>query len=102
MMHYRLSSIEKDQIIKLSCELDKDCTIFLYGSRTDLKAKGGDIDLLILSQKLTFKDKLTLLSKIKESLGDQKIDLTILDKASFLKDQFFQQLHKIELTDDKS
>ncbi len=98
MNSFRLSELEKKFIVQHCKSLDEDCIIFLYGSRTDLDAKGGDIDLLIISEKLKFRDKLDLLSKIKESIGDQKIDLTILSKSSFLNHDFFQKVSKIELS----
>jgi predicted nucleotidyltransferase len=97
MIHFRLSELEKNAIVKHCKSIDKKCVIFLYGSRIDLKAKGGDIDLIVISEKLKFRDKLDLLTKIKESIGDQKIDLTILSKSSFLKHDFFQQANKLEL-----
>jgi predicted nucleotidyltransferase len=97
MSLYRLSEFEKNTIVQLCKALDKESVIYLYGSRTDLNAKGGDIDLLVVSDKLKFRDKLDLLSKIKESIGDQKIDFTILSTDSFSNHDFFQKVTKIEL-----
>lgn len=62
--------------------------ISLFGSRSDLSARGGDIDLYIklkTSPKLdmfTFKRDLRIL--LKEKLGDQKIDLLIDDSVADL------------------
>lgn len=78
--------------------MDPHCVIYLYGSRRDAASKGGDIDLLLLSETLQFRDKLDLLSILKEKLGDQKIDLTIRSQEQFVKDLFFKEVPKVELT----
>ena len=64
--------------------LDKDAKIYLFGSRVDNSAKGGDIDLLIISQKLSYDDSIRIRQKLYEELGEQKIHLIItkdLDNA---------------------
>lgn len=56
----------------------EDARVLLFGSRVDLKQKGGDIDLLVLSSlgnKEQFKAKIITLSGIHRALGEQKIDL---------------------------
>lgn len=56
----------------------KDVRIFLFGSRTNDAAKGGDIDLFIETEDdkiTTAENKITCLVKLKLALGDQKIDL---------------------------
>ena len=53
--------------------------IYIFGSRLDDNAKGGDIDLYILgceSDKVLEK-KLDFLVKLKKKIGDQKIDVII-------------------------
>lgn len=76
-MKMRLSDKERDQIVSAVKELDSLATVYLFGSRTKLELKGGDIDLLVLSDTLTFSDKVSLLVTLKAALGDQKIDLSI-------------------------
>jgi predicted nucleotidyltransferase len=81
----RLSKSEQNIIKNTILGFDKDSRIVLFGSRTDDNKKGGDIDLLILSQKLTFDDKLKILNKLYVELGEQKIDLkfsNMIDKIS--------------------
>lgn len=52
--------------------------VFLFGSRVNDRLKGGDIDLYIETEKHTLlQDKLSLLSNLKLSLGDQKIDVVV-------------------------
>lgn len=66
---------------------DSNSRIILFGSRADDTKKGGDIDLLIYSEKLVFEDKLKILAKLYEKLGEQKIDILIAknNKNPFVK-----------------
>jgi len=57
--------------------LDPDAEIYLYGSRADDSARGGDIDLLVLSDKLGFRDVLRLRTAILDQLGWQQLDLVV-------------------------
>jgi len=57
-------------------------TIRLFGSRTDDKIKGGDIDLLIqynqaVSRNEQYQLKILFLVQLKKIIGDQKIDVII-------------------------
>jgi hypothetical protein len=70
-------------------------TLRLYGSRLDDKRKGGDIDLLLLSEQTEFiqtllTNKHVVLSAIKKNIGDQKIDLLIADNSAVGEDPFLQ------------
>ncbi len=56
---------------------DPKAEVWLHGSRVDDTARGGDIDLLIVSPRLGFSDKVDLLARLHAALGEQKIDLTI-------------------------
>ena len=58
-------------------ESDPDAEIYLFGSRTNDQAKGGDIDILVLSQRLTFKDQIKIKARIFKSLEEQAIHLVI-------------------------
>ena len=57
-------------------------TIRLFGSRTDDRKKGGDIDLLIqcnrfISRQEQYQLKINFLVQLKKIIGDQKIDVLI-------------------------
>ncbi len=66
------------KIIKQTVQaLDDQSKIYLFGSRVDSSKKGGDIDLLILSKKLNYDDKLHLKMQLFERIGEQKIDIVI-------------------------
>ncbi len=58
-------------------EHDPQARIYLFGSRTNDQVRGGDIDILVLSACLTFKDKLKIKARIFESMEDQKLDILI-------------------------
>jgi predicted nucleotidyltransferase len=50
--------------------------VYLFGSRTNDKAKGGDIDVLILSdKKLEFKKLSNIRTEFYKRFGYQKLDL---------------------------
>lgn len=76
----RLSKEEIEVIKKSVLDIDPNAQIKLFGSRTDDNKLGGDIDLLLISDKLTFSDKLTILINIKKYLGERKIDIILFNK----------------------
>ena len=78
----RLKEEVKEVIIQAVQSLDPDAEIYLFGSRVDDKGRGGGIDLLIFSPKMTYGDKLTVKKKIFLALGEQKVDLIISKDAS--------------------
>jgi len=75
----RLKSYERETIKRIAKDFDPGAKVFLFGSRTDDSAKGGDIDLLIFTERKTLSDKLKLKIKLKEKLGDGKIDIVLTD-----------------------
>lgn len=76
----RLSSTEQQVIKQTILQYDPQAKIYLFGSRVDKHKKGGDIDLLIISDNL----KPNTIGKIRwqlwEILGVQKIDLVLADQ----------------------
>lgn len=75
----RLTNSERELIKKVVSEFDPDSRVFLFGSRVDDRKKGGDIDLIVITNRNSFLDRLYLKVKLKETLGDQKIDLVLTD-----------------------
>jgi hypothetical protein len=71
----------------------------LHGSRTDPKLRGGDIDLVVHSSTLEFSDKISLIAELKEKLGDQKIDLTLISPDQLPTDPFWLSIsaHALEI-----
>ena len=76
----RLSTTEIQAIREVIRLHDPDACIRLFGSRVNDQLRGGDIDLLILSGTLTYRDKLKIRYQLKDKLGNQKIDLIITTK----------------------
>lgn len=72
----RLKSKEIKILKKIIYSFDKNTKIFLYGSRTDLLKKGGDIDIFI-SENIDLKDLLKIKAKLFKVFGDRKIDIVI-------------------------
>ena len=73
----RLHQTEIQTIKETILSLDENAEIYIFGSRTDQTSKGGDIDILVLSQSLSFGDKLKIKQMIFEKMEEQKIDLII-------------------------
>lgn len=73
----RLEKYEIQAIIETIKELDNNTRIYLFGSRVDDRKKGGDIDLLIFSEKLTQKDASKIKYSLWDKIGEQKIDILI-------------------------
>ena len=72
--------ISKDQafsICKAIQARDPSATVSLFGSMADDKARGGDIDLLVYSNRLTLSDRLDIACELEDALGLRKIDLVI-------------------------
>lgn len=55
----------------------EDVKVYLFGSRTDDTKRGGGIDLLVRTplQRYGVLSRIRMIAKLKELLGDQKIDI---------------------------
>lgn len=73
----RLGTNEAKAIVEEIRRLDPAAEIYLYGSRANDLAKGGDIDLLVVSDKLGFRDVLRLRTRILDRIGWQQLDLLV-------------------------
>lgn len=94
----RLSSSERTSICTIAKSFcTETASLYLYGSRTDDTARGGDIDLILLvsskhEQKI-IDDKIHyLLSTIKQAIGDQHIDLSICTRKQIEESPFLQMV----------
>lgn len=77
----RLKEYEKTAIVNTVKSLDSAACVYLFGSRVDDAKKGGDIDLLVMSNRLKSDDKRALKMKLHELLGEQKIDIIVAADA---------------------
>lgn len=73
----RLSENEISAIKNNVLHFDRQAKIFLFGSRVKDDAKGGDIDILIISDKIGFSEKLKIRTEIFKEIEEQKLDLVV-------------------------
>ena len=76
----RLTQQEQDVIRQVINISDQNAKVYVFGSRIDDTAKGGDIDLLVISDLLTIDDKISIKLALYKHLGEQKIDLVFAKK----------------------
>jgi predicted nucleotidyltransferase len=85
-LYHNQIKVLKDTLQRLS----SNAKLYLFGSRVDDTKKGGDIDLLVVSDELTKKDLRYLRIEFFKHFGEQKIDI-ILDNGDF-KDPFIKHI----------
>jgi predicted nucleotidyltransferase len=78
----RISDNEKKDIVNAISEIDNEASIWLFGSRTDDKKRGGDIDIAVLSKKIGIMEKIRIKRSICNKIGEQKIDLLVSERGS--------------------
>jgi len=82
----RLTELE----VKMIKKAFQDGKIYLFGSRVDDTKKGGDIDLYIVPNQRSDNNrerKIQFLIKLKEYIGEQKIDIIIAKDKNRLIEQ---------------
>jgi predicted nucleotidyltransferase len=90
----RLPERERAALREIVRRADPAAEVCLYGSRADDALKGGDIDLLIVSERLTLADKLDFLVQMKDALGERRIDILIRTSESARSDPFARDVLK--------
>jgi len=81
----RLSKEEIEKIKEIIKKIDNDAEILIFRSQVDDNKKGGDIDILIISDKVKRED---IIVDLYEYFGFRKIDILITDnieKSPFYK-----------------
>jgi len=78
----RLNDEEKKSIREAVLSRDPDAQIILFGSRVDDEQRGGDIDLLILSRKLSSTERRNIKLELYRRIGARKIDLVLAPDTS--------------------
>jgi predicted nucleotidyltransferase len=73
----RINEKEISAIKKNIIQFDEDAKIYLFGSRVNDEARGGDIDILIISDKIGFSEKIKIRTAIFKEIEEQKIDLVV-------------------------
>ena len=87
----RLSKFEQNVIKKTAEDIfGKNTAVYIFGSRTDEKCRGGDIDIYIKcsNDTYTLQDKIRYVVELEKVLGMQKIDVIINDQSRKVKPIF--------------
>mgnify|MGYP001610847088 CR=1 FL=1 len=74
----RLQPEERAAIKAVVARRDPRARVYLFGSRTDPNARGGDIDLLIATETLGRADLRQIRLDLQDCLGAQHFDLVVL------------------------
>jgi len=84
----RLSDFEIKTIKETAREVfGGGAKVYIFGSRTDTKRKGGDIDIFIKTEReVTLDQKLTFLARLELKGIERKIDLLVLSPDTEVKD----------------
>lgn len=88
----RLSKEEVETIKSIVKKYDPAAEILIFGSRTDLTKRGGDIDMLIVSGKIDYRIRRKIRVDLQLALGDRKVDLIITDNPE--KNEFTKIAYK--------
>lgn len=56
---------------------DPDAKVLLFGSRADRGARGGDIDLFVISDRIGLRQEMKIRREILDAIGWQKLDLIV-------------------------
>lgn len=72
--------------------------VWLFGSRTDLSRRGGDVDLLVLTDQPAFETSRTIATRF-FSRCEEKVDVIAMDPAQLTPDQvsFLSQINKVRI-----
>ena len=73
----RLSKSTQKTIQETIVRFDSKAKVLLFGSRTDDSAKGGVIDLLVISETLTKRDLRKIKIHLQNQLGMQRFDMIL-------------------------
>lgn len=73
----RLKDYEQAAILATVKHFDSNARVYLFGSRVDDTKRGGDIDLLLMSDRITTDTKRAIKIRLYEALGEQKIDIIV-------------------------
>ncbi|RME65914.1 MAG: nucleotidyltransferase domain-containing protein [Nitrospirae bacterium] len=76
----RLTDDEVATIKKIILSFDREAKVVLFGSRAEVDKKGGDIDLLVISERIDNSTKRLIKAEFLTHLGDRKIDLVVTKK----------------------
>ena len=71
-------TVEEQQVIReVVADTDPQAEVYLFGSRARDEDRGGDIDLLIMSQRIGPNERRRMKLRLMDGLGERKIDLVV-------------------------
>lgn len=73
----RLTSQQRRSILNAVRRQDPQARVILFGSRADPNAKGGDIDLLVVSDRIGLHQEWEVRRDVLDEIGWQKLDLVV-------------------------
>ncbi len=73
----RLTQKEISAIKNNILSFDHEAKIYLFGSRVNDTEKGGDIDILVISDKIGFIEKIKIRTGIFKEIDEQKMDIVV-------------------------
>ena len=76
-MKMRLLIEEREAISEAIAKFDSEAEVYLFGSRVDDTKRGGDIDLLIISDKIDKHSLFLIEEEIFKKIEEQKIDFVL-------------------------
>lgn len=88
----RLTDQERKAIMEVITRFDGQAEVYLFGSRSDDTKKGGDIDLLVISDKLDKTSLFSIEEEIFKRIEEQKIDFVLSGKD--VKNKFARMILK--------
>jgi predicted nucleotidyltransferase len=77
----RLAAEDVRSIREEVARRDPEAEVWLFGSRVDDARRGGDIDLLVISEHIDLAEELKLKAAILDRIGWQRLDLIIRQRA---------------------
>ncbi len=78
----RLTPREREAIVTAVAAVDAAAEVYLFGSRAKDAARGGDIDLLVVSARIDARTRRAIRRRIVDVIGEQKIDITAVPDVS--------------------
>ena len=73
----RITNYEQQAIINSVVKFDNNAEIYLFGSRLDESAKGGDIDILIKSDIIKINSIFLIEEELFSRIDEQKVDFVL-------------------------
>ncbi|MDX8409995.1 MAG: nucleotidyltransferase domain-containing protein [Mariprofundales bacterium] len=76
----RLASHEVQMIKQVVAQVFGVARVWLFGSRVDDQARGGDVDLYVeVDRPSTLQERLRAMTQIQMAMGGRKVDLLVRD-----------------------